>query len=146
MSINIPIDLNDYVLTEEMTDKSITSFDICQDSPKTIAGLARGFIHSPCYPKYYTNSKECYIKLETNGKRLVIYMITMNMEGKGFFTGQPNDFLQINNDSKYYGPNNPQQIIYNGTDEFVPIKFKTDYGTSTYLEEPKGFLVYFERK
>ena len=73
-------------------------------------------------------------------------MLKLNMEGKGFFTREPNDFLEIQGVHRYYGRDIPPKIIYNGTEDKVQIKFETDWGTSTYLEFPKGFLLYFQRK
>lgn len=70
----------------------------------------------------------------------------MNMEGKGIFSRQPNDYLQIQHGTKYHGRSNPQIIAYNGTEDKVEISFMSDWGTTTYLDFPKGFLLYFERK
>jgi hypothetical protein len=53
--------------------------------------------------------------------------------------------LQIQHGLKYFGKNQQPKIIFNGTDEKVTLDFQTDYGTSTYLDFPKGFLLYFQR-
>lgn len=130
----------------EERNKNIPVFDICHESPRDVSDLSEGFIHSPKYPYYYQNSKNCQLNIRSNKQRLVIYMLKLNMEGKGFFTRQPNDFLQIQGGYKYHGKNVPPRIVYNGTDDKVEIKFISDWGTSTYLDFPKGFLLYFKRK
>jgi hypothetical protein len=124
----------------------IPKFDICHESPRDISELHEGFIHSPNYPYYYQNSKDCTVNIMTKNQRLVIFMLRLNMEGKGFFTREPNDFLQVQNGHKYHGKEVPPVVVYNGTEEKVRINFQTDWGTSTYLDFPKGFLLYFHRK
>lgn len=128
---------------KEMNDK-IPSFDICHDSPRDLSELNEAFIHSPNYPYYYQNSKDCQINIRTRQQRLVIYMLRLNMEGKGLFSRQPNDFLQIQGGEKLHGKEVPPQIVYNGTERKVVLHFETDWGTSTYLDFPKGFLLYFK--
>jgi hypothetical protein len=54
--------------------------------------------------------------------------------------------LQVQNGHKYHGKEVPPVVVYNGTEEKVRINFQTDWGTSTYLDFPKGFLLYFHRK
>ena len=131
---------------KEELDKEIAAFDICHDSPRDIFELNEGFIHSPNYPYYYQNSKKCQINIRTRQQRLVIYMLKLNMEGKGMFSRKPNDFLQVQGGEKFHGKNLPAQVIYNGTERRVELNFETDWGTSTYLDFPKGFLLYFKRK
>lgn len=127
-------------------NEQIPSFDICHDSPRDLSELNEAFIHSPNYPYYYQNMKNCQINIRTRQQRLVIYMLRMNMEGKSWFTGKPNDFLQIQGGEKLHGKEIPPQIVYNGTESKVVLHFETDWGTSTYLDFPKGFLLYFKRK
>ena len=135
-----------FQLTEDMNSTIIPSFDICHDSPRDLSELNEAFIHSPNYPFYYQNSKNCKINIRTRGMRLVIYMLRLNMEGLGLFSREPNEFLQIKGGEKIYGKEVPPRIVYNGTDSKVEVYFETDWGTSTYLDFPKGFLLYFKRK
>ena len=127
-------------------DKEIASYDICNDSPRDIFDLNEGFIHSPEYPNYYSNSKKCQLSIRTSHQRLVIYMLTLNMERIGIFSRNPNDFLQVQGGEKLHGKNVPGQVIYNGTESKVELFFETDWATSTSLDSPIGFLLYFNRK
>jgi hypothetical protein len=78
-------------------------------------------------------------------KRLVVYLLKMNMEGYGMFR-EPKDFLHINNDKRLFGSATLPHIIFNGSNrERVNIKFKTDWITTSKLDNPKGFLLFFAR-
>ena len=121
------------------------SFDICDnDGPETILGVENGFVHSPSYPEYYGNNKNCYLNIGIPPKsRLTIYLINFNMEDISFFSRRPNDYLQIDNGSKIYGKKNPS-ILFNGSDkESVKLNFITDFATLQTLDKPKGFIIYF---
>ena len=124
----------------------IASFDICHESPRVIFELNEGFIHSPDYPDYYHNSKDCHLSIRTRQERIAIYLLVLNMERKGIFSRKPHDFLQVQGGEKFHGKNVPAQFFYNGTEEKVEIYFETDWGTTIYLESPTGFLLYFKRK
>ncbi|CAF0773819.1 unnamed protein product [Brachionus calyciflorus] len=123
------------------------SYDVCDNyAPSLLENIDRGFIHSPFYPDYYSNNKNCYIGIKIpQNKRLVIYLVRHSMEDKSIFRNQPNDYVGIEDGVKYYGYSNSPQIIYDGNDrEEINIIFVSDWITTQALRNPKGFLIYFE--
>lgn len=123
-------------------------FDLCDSNgPDTILGVENGFIYSPNFPEYYGNNHECYVNLGIpKNKRLVVYLLKMNLEGNGVFK-VAKDYIQIEALPKLYGKAVLPHIVYNGSDrERVHIRFRTDWITTAKLEYPKGFLLYFSRK
>jgi hypothetical protein len=124
------------------------AFDICDpDGPEIILGINQGFIHSPSFPDYYGNKRLCGLNIGIPyGKRLVLYLLSLSMEGLSMINQRPNDYLLIDNSQEYYGFTNVPRIVYNVSDrEMVNIKFKSDWITTARLRSPKGFLIYFER-
>ena len=134
--------------SDALSDK-FKSFDICElDGPETILGVDRGFVHSPFYPNYYGNFNLCLLGIDVPaGQRLVIYLLSRSLEGLSFFHQRPKDYLQIGNDLEIYGQSFEPRVVYNGSDRHrVQLKFNSDWITMVTLAEPKGFLLYFERK
>lgn len=143
---NTKINLEDF-----QTQKfNFDSFDICDKyGPEVIQGIDNGFIHSPNYPDYYSNNRNCYIKISIpEDKRLVVYLVQRSLEGKGIFNSRPKDFISFSSTTTfYYGYSNTPEVIYDGNDkEQFEIVFRSDWITSQSLNGPKGFLVFFECK
>ncbi len=66
----------------------------------------------------------------------------MNLEGLGWFSRQPKDYLSISYQNElYYGSQSYKQIL-NATGDVI-IHFKSDFITIRQLPYPKGFLLYF---
>jgi hypothetical protein len=125
------------------------SFDICdRNGPEKILGITEGFIHSPKYPNYYGNSRNCLINIGVpNGKRLVISQVTFNMEGNSIFDKSPNDYIRIESNGPLTGMYYAPSIVYDSADRSnVQIRFKSDWITTTILSKPKGFLLYYKCK
>jgi hypothetical protein len=129
-----------------MNNNNIERFDICQVS-KIPDGVMEGFIHSPDYPKYYGNSRNCYLNLNLPNEnfRLFVYLISMNVESKGWFSRVPKDYLYIENIEKsFFGEYKPQIVL--AENRLTKFRFITDFVTSTSLNDPKGVLLYFKSK
>ena len=128
-----------------MNDNKIDRFDICQVS-KIPDGVMEGFIHSPDYPKYYGNSRNCYLNLNLPNEnfRLFVYLISMNTESKGWFSRVPKDYLFVENLQKSFYGSNKQPLIILAENRLTKFRFVTDFVTSASLIDPKGVLLYFK--
>ncbi len=145
--VNKILDLHFFYLKYviDFISESYKSFSICDpNGPDTILGLNNGFIHSPSYPEYYGNSHDCWVNVGVpKSTRLVLYLLKMNLEGYGMFR-EPKDYLSVDNGVKLYGSALVPHTIYNSSDrEKVHIKFTSDWITTTRLNYPKGFLIFF---
>jgi hypothetical protein len=128
----------------------INKFDICGSSSTQIdSRYGSGFIHSPNYPNYYGNSKNCQLEIKIpDDKRIVIYVVRVSLEDTSVFHDGPNDFVQISGrdlSSKLHGLHTLPKFIYEGNDrkQFY-VNFKSDWITTQSLTFPKGFYIYFE--
>ncbi|RNA38260.1 hypothetical protein BpHYR1_030561 [Brachionus plicatilis] len=151
-NLNSKFQISEYFYTKillnfETQKYVINSYDICDNyAPSVLENIDRGFIHSPYYPDYYLNNRNCYIGIKIpNDKRLVVYLMRRSMEDKSIFRNSPKDFVGIEDGFKYFGFSNVPEIIYDGNDrEEVYVNFVSDWITTQFLRSPKGFLIYFE--
>jgi hypothetical protein len=123
-------------------------FDICGSHGSTLDGFRNGFIHSPNYPNYYGNRRNCWMSLKlAANQKLIVYLVQISMEDASLFHSNPNDYVMFNNDRnlQFFSRSNEPRLVYEGRDrDRVDISFKSDWITTQSLTYPKGFLVYFE--
>jgi hypothetical protein len=71
----------------------------------------------------------------------------MSIEEKSSLLNKHNDLLVINENTKFHGLYQyPFRINLNQDKKVVEFKFFSDWITSQVLQNPKGFLIYFESK
>jgi hypothetical protein len=133
-----------YKCVPNKIESELKAFDIC--GPETIANIENGYIHSPTYPNYYGNFRNCMISiLVPKGHTLNIFVLTKSLEGLSMFSQQPKDYFVIDNEIEQYGYSDRPYLVYSGAErEKINIKFTSDPFTLKILSEPKGFLLYFE--
>lgn len=142
----------------------VRKFDVCSEAT-VIDGrqVQSGFVHSPGYPEYYGNSRNCRIDLRVPDRsRLVLYAVRVSMEAASYVHGNPNDYVRVSDasgrlDVVYYGQHHVPKLVYEGigtsalqaesltmSSSSVRISFRSDWITTQRLTLPKGFLLYFE--
>ena len=125
----------------------LANFDICDpNGPATLlADTTKGWIHSPGFPAYYGNNRKCELSVRVpRGKRLSMFLINLSLEHIGIFTSRVKDYVKIG-EQILYGKSAYPLMVYNETGEkTVKIEFISDWVTTSFLQNPKGFLIYFE--
>lgn len=117
---------------------SLPNFDVCKSNE--LDNIDQGYLTSPNYPKNYNGRKFCQLKIKVKqNKRLEMYLIDMELEKTSLITANPTDYLEINNNGKFFGDRS-YEVIYNDTKDAL-ITFKTDN-----FFNKRGFFVYFKSR
>jgi hypothetical protein len=128
-------------LPDNYQDGKATRYNICQTS-LIDAHQTEGFIHSPNYPLSYPRRNYCQMKIKFNGvnnERLEVFLIDLQIEKPSLFTANPTDYLQVNNDRKYFGDYKYDTLVNDTHDVFLTFKSDTFF-------TKRGFLIYFRGK
>jgi hypothetical protein len=118
--------------------ENATKYNICQTG-SIDTHQNEGFIVSPNYPDPYPRRNYCQLKIKFNSlttDRLEVYLLDLQIEKPSFWSANPTDYLQVNNERKYFGDHKYELLTNDTTDVFLAFKSDTFF-------TKRGFLIYF---